>query len=480
MRWWCFALLLFPVQLSGQDTCSCASNLDRYIDLVTRNYSGYHDKVNPGTQAHYQVLLDSLRHVASITSDKTICFGVLDAYRSFFWDKHLQLGGPFMPKAGGDTAGSPPITTTWTAELLRGHFSSIRESLRTLEGIWVLDAYEVGIVFDQLTAAYKAIIIKSAKPKWQEGMVKFTCPEPEDGQATVRYWRGDLGVTETSVQYIQDHLLMEQIGSWRRTFPAPKEPIDERTFELNFGSEVQWKLLDDSTLYIKLGSCQLTNKAVLDSLVRANKGLLDRIPNWIVDFRENGGGSTDVFQSLLPYLYTKPFKEYGVNHWLSPGNTAVLKDFLERNETMMDRASARSVRELVKQGEKRPDTWHIGHGVTTRFKKHDMPQRIAILANRYTASSGESFLEVARGMSDKSVIFGENTGGFMDYGDVMPHDLHCDGLEASIPTSRMNRLDHGLAYDHDGITPDVRIAAEEMDWIGFVQRYWTAQRIPAR
>ena len=87
-----------------------------------------------------------------------------------------------------------------------------------------------------------------------------------------------------------------------------------------------------------------------------------------------------------------------------------------------------------------------------------------------------SFLELARGMSGKSVIFGENTGGFMDYGDLMNHDLGCDGLVASIPTSRMNRIDHGLSYDRNGITPDVRIGPEEGDWISFVRRHWAKQR----
>ena len=44
---------------------------------------------------------------------------------------------------------------------------------------------------------------------------------------------------------------------------------------------------------------------------------------------------------------------------------------------------------------------------------------------------------------------------------------------AAIPTSRMNRIDHGMVYDKEGIAPDVRISADETDVIGFVQRYWT-------
>lgn len=450
----------------------CSNNLSRYIDLVARNYSGFKDKVTPVTQAQYQTVVDSLQQVASTTTDKAICFGVLDTYRRFFYDKHLQLGGPYAPAAANASPSVSLITTAWTEATLRTHLSEHAVELRRLEGVWTLDAYEVGVIHDQATGTYQAVILKSANPKWKEGMVKFMTPEPMDDGATVHYWRGDMSMSEVSARAVQDHLVMDGIGTWRKVFPAPRETMDERTFELNYGSEVQWKLLDDPTLYIKVGSCDLKNKAVLDSLINANKALLDRIPNWIVDFRDNGGGSTDVFQSLLPYLYTKPLKAYGVSHWMSPDNTKVLADFLRENEKLMDPASAREVGRLVEQGEKHPNTWHIGKGSTTRLKKHAMPRRVAILANGGTASSGESFLEVARGMSSKSVIFGENTGGFMDYGDVMPRDLGCDGIGAAVPTSRMNRLDHGLSYDRDGIAPDVRIGSEVKDWIGFVQQYW--------
>lgn len=454
----------------AQDTCSCSRNLDLFIEKVTRNYAGFHDKVTTATRTHYDGLIDSLRTAASRTTDKSTCFTQLDTYRAFFWDKHLQLSGTHANRSMGSTP-TPLRTTTWTSAMLEQHFHVHREPLRTLEGMWSLETYRVGIVYHDSLGAYDAIIVGSENPNWKEGMVKFTVTEPVDGRCDVRYWRGDMKLIETTGTHAPGHLAMKGIGTWHMVDP-PLSAMHPRTFELAFGEEVQWRMLNDSTLYIKLGSCDLKNKAVLDSLVKAYAKDLEHIPSWILDFRGNGGGSTDVFQSLLPYLYTKPFKEYGVNHWMSPGNTAVLRDFLQENEKMMEGASAREVKELVKHGEKHPDTWHIGHGTTTRFKKHAMPRRVAILGNRYTASSGESFLEVARGMSDKSVIFGENTGGFMDYGDVMPHDLGCDGLGAAVPTSRMNRLDHGLSYDKDGIAPDVRISNEENDWVALVRNYW--------
>lgn len=471
LKWLRLVVLLFPLPLSAQDSCSCSRNLDRYIAMVTRNYAGFHDKVNDSTRARYTLLSDSLRAVAAGTTDKATCFKLLDIHRAFFWDKHLQLAGDHAPRDDGSTA-DPPRSTSWTASSLQGHFGNRNEMPRPLEGVWSLDAYRVGIVYNDSSRAYDAIIMASENPNWKEGMVKFQPDEPIDGRSTVRYWRGDRKRFDVPATYATGHLAMKGVGTWHMIDP-PAGSMNARTFEFNHGEEVQWKLLDDHTLYIKPGSCDLKNKAVLDSLVKANRDLLDRIPTWIVDFRGNGGGSTDVFQSLLPYLYTKPMTYYGASHWMSPENTALLKKWYQENKAMLDKGSARHLRRWLKHGEKHPNTWFIEKGGTARYgRTQAKPQRIAILADHGTASSGESFLEVARGTSAKTVIFGENTGGYKDYGDLQNHDLGCDGLVASIPTSRMNRIDHGIRYDLVGIAPDVRIAAEEPDWIDAVRRYW--------
>lgn len=464
----CLAISSFSL---AQDTCTCIRELELFVRKVELNYAGFKDRVDDGTRAYYGALVDSVRMAATNTTDKSRCFMLLDTYRAFFRDKHLQLTGDHAPTVDGHAA-VPPRTTSWTAAALEARFRSGREGARPLEGAWALDAYRVGIVHNDSTGAYDAIIMASENPNWREGMVKFTVSEPVNGQCAVRYWRGDLKLFEVPGSCATGHLSIKGVGTWH-ALEQPADAMDPLAFELTHGSEVQWRMLDDSTLYIKLGSCNLANKAVLDSLVKANRAPLERIPCWVVDFRGNGGGSTDVFQCLLPYLYTKPMTFYGASHWMSPDNTARLKEWLERNKAMLDRNTARHVRAWVKHGEKHPNTWITEPGGMERHGRGKaMPERVAILADNGTASSGESFLEVARGTSDKCVIFGENTGGYKDHGDLQDHELGCDGLVASIPTSRMNRIDHGIRYDLVGIAPDVRVDPQETDWIAFVQRYW--------
>lgn len=464
------------IALHAQDTCSCSLNLERFIGKVERNYAGFRDKVTKETRARYLVLTDSLRAVAASTTDTSLCFGVLETYRAFFLDKHLQLQGTHMVSLGTGT-GTEPLKTKLLSARIDSIFADPKHIWHPWEGIWQMDAYEVGVLYMEGYDELWGMIRRSDNPNWQEGMVKFRCYAPAEGRTPLRYWFGDLRMKEVSAELIGHHLIMDGIGIWRRRGPGAIPVEDERAFELEHGPEVQWRMLDDSTLYIKLGSCRLENKAVLDSLVAANMEALDRIPNWIVDFRGNGGGSTDVFKSLLPYLYTKPMKYYGASHWMSPENTALLKAWCAQNRSMLDKRTARLIDAWVRHGEKHPNTWLKDPGGTERHGRgKSMPHRIAILADQGTASSGESFLEVARGTSDKSVIFGENTGGYKDYGDLQNHHLGCDGLVAGIPTSRMNRIDHGIRYDLVGIAPDVRIDAGERDWIAIVRKYWAQPR----
>lgn len=474
-------LLLVPaccaiLAVRSQDTCSCTHVLDRFIGKVERNYAGYQDKVATATRDGYEALKDSLIGLAAGTEDKSRCFHLLDRYRAYFRDKHLQLAGAYAHAEDG-TDPAPPRTSAWTAATLDQRFTIHREELRTLEGLWSLDAYRVGLVYNDSLRAYDAIIAASQNPNWKEGMVKFTVTEPVEGQAHVHYWRGDLKTMETVAVFASGHLAVKGVGTWHMV-QAPAGSMGALDFELNYGEEVQWRMLDDSTLYIKLGSFDLRNKALLDSLVHANKALLDRTPYWIVDLRGNGGGSTDVFAALLPYLYTRPMEDFGADHWMSPENTALLKAWAEANAPMLPTRTTRYLRNLVKYGERHPNTWFREKGGTEQHDKvMPMPERVAILADHGTASSGESFLFVARGMSGKSLIFGENSGGYMDYGDLQSHFLGCDGLVTSIPTARMNRIDHGMRFDIDGIAPDERIGKEVQDWIAVVRIHWAAHPV---
>lgn len=468
-------LLVISVHvMPAQDTMTCLQQLDTVIDAVSRNYAGFHDKVTPSTRTTYGALLDSLRTGARTAPDGPACFALLDRYINFFRDKHLILNGRYKATNEPEILDAPPVTTRWTAATLHAYFDRTGATSLPLEGIWTLQGYEVGIVHNDTARRYEGIVITSANANWKEGMLKFTFSGSVNGHGTARYWRGDLQAVDVDAFWAMDHLSFSGIGIFDKKDPEAQLSMDRGAFLLEHGSEVQWRMLDDSTLYIKLGSCNLSNKATLDSLLEVNASELRRIPQWIVDFRGNRGGSTDVFTGLLPYLYTKPLVDAGQSHWMSPANTTRLARFVEQNHSMMDEGSRIVMEEIVTHGKAHPNTWHIQPADTLWFDSVlAMPRRVAVLADRNTASSGESFLLSAHLMSDKAVIFGEPTGGYLDYGDLMRHELGPDGLSLDIPSSRMSRVDQGLRYDITGFPPDVPMPSGTTDPIAFVRQWWS-------
>lgn len=240
-----------------------------------------------------------------------------------------------------------------------------------------------------------------------------------------------------------------------------------------FGGQVQLRMLDAATLYIALKSCDLANKPILDSLLKANAASLKTIPNWIVDFRGNGGGSTDVFQNLLPFFYTKTLYDKGDKHWMTPEQTAAFKKFTEENRALMDTGTLSYLTKIIRFGEANPNGWYDGGNDSLKYKQVvAYPKRVAVLSDRNNGSSGETFLLTAKGISDKVTVFGENSAGYMDYGDLQEFAFPCNKLMMYIPSRRSNYLDDGVTYSYNGIPPDVFIPANNKDWIGFVVDYW--------
>ena len=73
------------------------------------------------------------------------------------------------------------------------------------------------------------------------------------------------------------------------------------------------KPLNESTIYFNIPSFSWESKPTIDSLFASNKFNLSKSSNLILDLRNNGGGSDDVYSIISPYLYTQPIKGIGVD-----------------------------------------------------------------------------------------------------------------------------------------------------------------------
>ncbi len=144
----------------AQNNCDCLSNLNHFVSKVSANYSGYKDKVNSKTEAQYNKLVDSLRMETSKSSDLKKCYEILEKYRLFFYDKHLQLSANLpIETTTNATQNNLPNSTNWNAKSINAYFTN--KKLNPIEGIWNLQGYEVAVVFNQKDKSYDGIILKS-------------------------------------------------------------------------------------------------------------------------------------------------------------------------------------------------------------------------------------------------------------------------------------------------------------------------------
>lgn len=69
--------------------CSCSSALEQTVDMVSRIYAGFDDKVTPQTRVQYDQLLQTVRNRAKQADTQAECHAVLKSYTDFFKDSHV-------------------------------------------------------------------------------------------------------------------------------------------------------------------------------------------------------------------------------------------------------------------------------------------------------------------------------------------------------------------------------------------------------
>jgi hypothetical protein len=238
--------------------------------------------------------------------------------------------------------------------------------------------------------------------------------------------------------------------------------------------------LSDSTFYMRLPSFNVPKESVDDLVARHWVEITSR-PNLIIDIRSNLGGRSDVYEALLPLLYTHPYTLKGVEWWASEGNIADLEWDIETGnirEGMEDDARA-LLREMKRHsGKFVVHPRDVAERSVTYDTVYPYPRNVGIIIGKENASAAEQFLLTAKN-SRKVTLFGvEPTAGVLDYSNTVPRPLPSGMFEVWMPQTRSLRLpEHPI--DATGISPDVEIPFEADyqlydrldDWVYFVKNY---------
>jgi hypothetical protein len=185
---------------------------------------------------------------------------------------------------------------------------------------------------------------------------------------------------------------------------------------------------------------------------------LDRTPNWILDIRDNDGGSDSTYASLLDAIVISPRVEVGAEFLSTPANIANTQGVCR---VYQDKSCEAAVAPLVSAMKAaRPGDYVRPPGVTEAVSvrrdhraPREAPRRVGVVIDQACASSCEQFVLSVR-QSYNVKLFGRRTAGSLDYSNLRPQVLPSGERLLWYATSRSLRLPH-LPVDAAGIPPDV-------------------------
>lgn len=250
------------------------------------------------------------------------------------------------------------------------------------------------------------------------------------------------------------HLLI-----WRR--PAANAAAGPSTAKQEAPAEknVQVSMLSQKTALIRLRSFSPEVRALLVASLREHRHALARRPNWIIDVRDNGGGSDSSFEPLLPWLLPDEFVTVGSELLATPANIRAEERvcaLFAPGDPLCERTSKDALAQMRKgrPGEYVPQD-DLGALQFTRAKAVEQrrPFRVAVLIDDGCISSCEEFALVAR-QSFSVKLIGRRTYGALDYSNLRPHELPSGQRALMYAISRSTGLP-GRSVDLAGVPPDI-------------------------
>ncbi|MFM8374601.1 MAG: S41 family peptidase [Phenylobacterium sp.] len=237
--------------------------------------------------------------------------------------------------------------------------------------------------------------------------------------------------------------------------PQPAEPAPRPG-----RASLRW--LSDRTVLVTLPTFDPAERDHLERLLAAQRRRLDRTPNWILDIRDNDGGSDATYAPILEAIMVSPRMEVGAEFLSTPANIASTAGLCE---VYTDPSCAAAVAPLVEALRvARPGDYVRPPGQTEAASlrrdhraARDAPRRVGVMIDQGCASSCEQFVLSVR-QSYNVKLFGRRTAGSLDYSNLRPQRLPSGDRLLWYATSRSLRLPH-LPVDAAGIPPDIFLSS---------------------
>lgn len=477
MRKLIFIVFLFSSSICLGQYCKCDSTFHIVKYHIETNYAGWFDKINQFDRTAFDELTNSVSKNTKSISIDSLCYKEIKKYVAYFKDDHLHLN--LRASRAQNKTESKPIeieTIHITETELLGYLNSSKK-IKPVEGIWENETYKIGITKSKENPKlFNGVILTSKNENWILGEVKLTIKQEGKNAYRLTFITGDKTEAIENKAFIFKNILDARDLTLSRVFPISKETVNLDDYALETDPTNPKLSFPKKDLAVwTFPNFFQQNLDVVKILLQKHKSKLETTKNWIIDLRSNEGGDVKVGNELLPYLYTKPIiwstefsrlTEDNFNKWY---NTYV-RDYYE-SLSKPEQQQIDSIFAITKSNFGKFGRWMsneniiadtISFNTTTAF-----PEKVVILIDQNTFSSGELFTILAR-QSGKVVVMGEKSAGTIDYGNVLRYKTNCPSISLSLPSSRNNWLDKGISIDRDKVQPDLYIPKNVSNWINYV------------
>ena len=468
------ALFFSPLLMQAQ-VCNCEQEFDEVKHHMEQNHPGFITDIKTPDLPAYKQFTESIRQ--EIRKDKAgkYCLAYLRKYVRYLKDNHTNING-FFPPVKEDNPDS--LKAFYNSDIYKKTevinidstaFVKKMAKHNGIEGIYITPdtAYVVALIKDKKEQRdYVAVILDSRTPLWKKGQVKFELKESRDNNYDVF-----LFMRNHSLNYEQwkkeDGRLVS--NGWKKIYPLDSASSEPIPFNRDL---VSFAVLDSSTSLISIRSFggQFTER-----LNAAYKEFIPRIkerPNLVIDIRGNGGGSDANFRPLMPLVYTDTIFHDYVELYITDANRKAYTEIMNeaKQDTINWGKDGYKIWEYFlgrMEGKKEQSFFPIVSpgSYSTYDPVEKYPLKVALLYDRYTASSAEQLL-INSLSSKKTILVGENSGGFIAFGNVMDKRTSC-GKMLSWTTTRKVR---DRKYEFVGVEPQYKIPAGEKDWVDYTRK----------
>ncbi|HFK5569469.1 TPA: S41 family peptidase [Elizabethkingia meningoseptica] len=466
-----FSVLSFAQE--KQEKCNCEQNFQWVKKTFEENDAGFQYALEQKGKDAYQA--NNERILIKVKKAKTLneCTPVLYEWLTFFRSGHINIRTNENMQT--QPPGIPSIITNpdqETVKIKRKEFDQYLTTIKepSYEGIWKTGPYVIGI--KKTGNNYVGFILEQEGTGWREGQVKLKINTDKTGDKGVLFVRDFTKQENLPVKMIgKNHLSIGQFSFVRNASPFKDSEEINNYIEAISATKPYFKKISETTTYIRIPSFGEQYKKAIDSIISANSSLIENTPNFIIDIRDNGGGSDMSFSKLLPLLYTNPIRTVGVLYYSTPLNNKRMldlaedKNFSELSQTYFKKAYATLNTQLGKFVQLDESGIEVDQ-YSTVLK---YPQKIAILINKGNGSTAEQFLLAAK-QSTKVKLMGTTTAGVLDISNMYYVDAPCKEFKLGYSLSKSLRIPN-MAIDGKGIQPDYYLDSEIPDekWIKFAE-----------